>query len=205
MNAGIVNKFTYSWFFSYSMGEFPVHGNDLLLFSHRQCIYQYIWLSKSGCCWSSCGFHWAPFKFICKVSQLTSFSKHCVWQCVTILAILASESKTHPGTLIIYPQDAVYSSGDCTILRIRVMCSLILNVLHPSEKLAIQSAVSLNHLPVVHPWSIYHLQWRKAGQQSSCLLKILWSRLLAFRSGNLLSPPKWSRGNSNGTKKMLSS
>lgn len=64
----------------FSIGEFFIDGDDFLLFSHCQCIYQHIWLSKSSCSRSSCGFRWAPFKLLCTVRILifTDFSK-CNW------------------------------------------------------------------------------------------------------------------------------
>lgn len=77
-----------------SIGEFFIDGDDFLLFSHCQCIYQHVWLSKSSCSRSSCGFRWASFKLLCTVRILifTDFLK-CNWPLVYLTTLNISSAQ----------------------------------------------------------------------------------------------------------------
>lgn len=93
----------------YSIGEFFVDGDDFLLFSHCQCIYQHVWLSKSSCSRSSCGFRWAPFKLLCTVRIVifTDFSK-CNWPLAVYLGCPLENSNissTAPPTFLSLDHD----------------------------------------------------------------------------------------------------
>lgn len=54
-------------FFLPSMGRLAVHGHDLLLLPHSECLHRHVWLPENSCPGCSCRIRWTHVQFFCKV------------------------------------------------------------------------------------------------------------------------------------------